>query len=97
MRLSLRVLGLLVGMVGISAPANAQNYPWCAVYNMGDAATNCGFDTFEQCRISLSGMGGFCEKNNTYVPPPPDPAPALPPGPAPVPDPSHKAQAPNSH
>jgi len=69
MRRLLFVLGILVVTAGIGGPAQAQNYPWCAVLNMGDAAYNCGFDTFEECRTSLSGIGGFCQKNTTYVPP----------------------------
>jgi hypothetical protein len=46
---------------------------------MGDVAYNCGFDTREQCMASVSGIGGFCQPNNTYqapstppqAPPPP--------------------------
>jgi hypothetical protein len=40
-------------------------YPWCAVYG-GDAggASNCGFLTIEQCRATVSGIGGFCEPNS---------------------------------
>jgi hypothetical protein len=51
-----------------STGAHAQNYPWCAVYNMGDNAYNCGFATSEQCRATISGIGGFCERNPQYQP-----------------------------
>jgi len=46
-------------------------YPWCAVYS-GDAggASNCGFLTIEQCRATVSGMGGFCAPNQFYNPGP---------------------------
>lgn len=46
-------------------------YPWCAVYG-GDAggASNCGFLTIDQCRATISGMGGFCEPNQFYNPRP---------------------------
>ena len=46
-------------------------YPWCAVYS-GDAggASNCGFLTIEQCRATVSGIGGFCEPNQFYNPRP---------------------------
>ena len=27
---------------------------------------NCGFSTIEQCRGTVSGMGGFCEPNLFY-------------------------------
>jgi Protein of unknown function (DUF3551) len=34
---------------------------WCAEYNYGEGgATNCGFNTFEQCRATISGNGGSC-------------------------------------
>ena len=32
------------------------------------AATNCGFLTIEQCRATVSGMGGFCVPNQFYNP-----------------------------
>ena len=34
----------------------------------GLAASNCGFLTIEQCRATISGMGGFCEPNQFYNP-----------------------------
>ena len=30
---------------------------------------NCGFASFQQCLADISGLGGFCEQNNTYKPP----------------------------
>ena len=48
-----------------TSPARAYDmpydpYPWCAVYS-GDAggASNCGFLTIDQCRATVSGIGGF--------------------------------------
>ena len=32
------------------------------------AATNCGFLTIEQCRATVSGIGGFCVINQFYNP-----------------------------
>jgi len=34
---------------------------WCAVYYNG--GTNCGFNTYKQCRLDISGVGGYCRKN----------------------------------
>lgn len=68
MRLMLFLLGVLAGAAVFGSDAQAQNYPWCAVLNMGDAAYNCGFVSREQCMTSLSGIGGFCERNPQYVP-----------------------------
>ena len=70
MRLLLLVLGILAALAVIDSRAQAQNYPWCAVLNMGDAAYNCGFVTREQCMATVSGIGGFCELNTQYQPPP---------------------------
>ena len=72
MRLLLLMLGIVTGAVSFGSGAQAQNYPWCAVYGGADTGggTNCGFVTFEQCMATRSGMGGFCERNTQYVPPP---------------------------
>ena len=39
--------------------AQADPYRWCAVRR----ASNCYYLTFEQCRASISGSGGFCNPN----------------------------------
>ncbi len=64
------VLGILAGTAAIGTRADAQNYPWCAIYGGGmGGATNCGFTTFQQCMATVSGMGGFCQPNTQYQPP----------------------------
>jgi len=72
MRLVLSTMGILVATAGFVTPATAQNYPWCAYYgsSMGGGGTNCGFTTFQQCLTTVSGIGGFCDRNTQYVPPP---------------------------
>jgi Protein of unknown function (DUF3551) len=48
-----------VGALDVT-PASAQG-AWCAQYSgKGGGATNCGFYTLEQCRLAVSGVGGFC-------------------------------------
>ena len=37
MRLLLLMLGISVCVVGIGTRAEAQNYPWCAIYSEGAA------------------------------------------------------------
>ncbi len=27
------------------------------------SGTNCGFDTLQQCRATIAGIGGWCERN----------------------------------
>jgi len=34
----------------------------------GFGASNCGFLTLEQCRATISGIGGFCVPNQFYNP-----------------------------
>ena len=66
MKPMLCALGLLIAT---SAAAQAQNYPWCAQYGNGTGGgRNCGFTSFRQCMADVSGIGGFCERNNTYAP-----------------------------
>jgi hypothetical protein len=56
------------------SPARAYDmpydpYPWCAVYSgHAGGASNCGFLTIEQCRATVSGIGGFCAPNQFYNP-----------------------------
>jgi hypothetical protein len=69
MRYLLFLLGLISFAAAVTPRAEAQSYPWCAVYNMGDAAYNCGFVTREQCMATVSGIGGMCEQNLQYQPP----------------------------
>jgi len=64
---SLFVLSAIAATM-LATAANAQNYPWCALYR--DGVWNCGFTTFQQCEATRSGNGGFCIQNNTYQPPP---------------------------
>jgi hypothetical protein len=59
----------IVAMTGIVTRAQAQNYPWCSIYtgSMG-GSSNCGFSTYQQCMNNVSGIGGFCQLNDTYRP-----------------------------
>lgn len=45
----------------IDARSEAEAGAWCAQLNIG--ATNCGFDTFEQCMANVRGIGGSCYRN----------------------------------
>jgi hypothetical protein len=49
--------------------SHADPYRWCAVYGGedGGSARNCGFVTIEQCRATISGIGGWCEPNGFYT------------------------------
>jgi hypothetical protein len=59
-------------LVFFSAGATgAEPYRWCAFYSGGrdGGGTNCGFVTLEQCRATISGIGGYCQENLLYAGP----------------------------
>ncbi len=69
MRLFFLTLLVLVALVAGNRTAAAQNYPWCAYYGGDFGGENCGFSTYEQCMVTIAGIGGSCERNTQYVPP----------------------------
>jgi len=64
-------LAVFAVTAGLGSRAQAQNYPWCALYDTADEARNCGFVSYEQCKTTVSGIGGWCMLNNLYQPPKP--------------------------
>lgn len=75
-RLLAATIFAVVVVVLTPAAGMADPYKWCAVYggNMGGGGTNCGFVTIEQCRATVSGIGGFCDPNPFYTGPAERPA-----------------------
>ena len=68
---SASLVALLLGCGSIAAistdRAEADPYRWCAVYGGGrGGGTNCYMRTLEECRVQISGMGGWCEPNQFY-------------------------------
>jgi hypothetical protein len=57
----------VTGLTFLAAvPASAREYQWCGVYP-GNAGRNCGFSSYRQCMVSVSGGGGgYCERNRFY-------------------------------
>jgi len=69
------VIAAAASMLFTVGVASADPYKWCAVYGGEDGGgTNCGFVTIEQCRATVSGMGGFCAPNQFYTGPRNEPA-----------------------
>jgi hypothetical protein len=74
MRFGAKIMAALVTMpvLLMQTPANAlpcDNTRWCAQYSgRGGGGTNCGFFTLQQCRATVSGIGGFCVPNQFYNP-----------------------------
>jgi hypothetical protein len=53
-----------VALVGDPRPSAAREwFPWCAQYADTRNLVECTFMTFEQCRVSVSGIGGSCVQN----------------------------------
>ena len=70
----MRAIFVMSGLLAITllAPtaSYAETYPWCAQYGgLHGGARNCGFMTYGQCMATISGMGGFCERNSFYAGP----------------------------
>jgi Protein of unknown function (DUF3551) len=68
MRTLLFMLAIFAVAAGAGTRAQAKNYPWCADYSGPAGGANCGFTTYEQCMATLSGIGGFCNRNTQYAP-----------------------------
>jgi hypothetical protein len=69
MREILGPLALLVAVVGAAPTSFAQtyyDYPWCAVYADRSGARSCYYTSFEQCKATMSGIGGFCIRSPYY-------------------------------
>lgn len=53
---------LVVAIILIAGPVQAQNLPWCAIMD-NDGNTQCNYSTEQQCLQTLSGIGGRCILN----------------------------------
>lgn len=63
MRILLATLAVLIAGSTIDA-VQADPYRWCAQYSgRNGGSQNCGFVTEEQCRATVSGVGGICLPN----------------------------------
>ena len=63
MRTILLAAVVMGGLSVVTTEANAQYYPWCATYSTKGGSESCSFVSFGQCRLSVSGVGGFCFEN----------------------------------
>jgi hypothetical protein len=66
MRIALAAMLALIAATA-ATPAQADPYRWCAQYGgFRGSTSNCGFVTLEQCRATISGIGGSCVPNPFY-------------------------------
>jgi Protein of unknown function (DUF3551) len=64
------VAATVLAAIFATTPAAADpRYPWCASYRTG--SENCGFGSYEQCKFTVNGNGGFCIMNRSYSGPNP--------------------------
>ena len=67
MRIAIGALFSLI--VVFAAPSTkADPYRYCAVYGSfgGGGVESCWYLTLEQCRATVSGLGGFCKESPWY-------------------------------
>jgi hypothetical protein len=75
LRIILFVISAVVLLSDIEA-ASAQSpysYPWCGIRGRS-GGMSCYYTSWEQCRTTLSGIGGLCIQSPYYkpsLPPPP--------------------------
>ena len=63
---------MLLGDIQAASAQSAYSYPWCSVRGRS-GSMSCYYTSWEQCRATLSGIGGNCVMSPYYRPslPPP--------------------------
>lgn len=60
--------GLTVSAGAVDADAGTRGRaPWCGNLS-GHSLDDCNYFSFEQCRVSVRGLGGFCAPNSAAPP-----------------------------
>ena len=49
-----------LGEIPAASAQSATSYPWCAKYYKEGSPTSCYFTSYQQCKTTLSGIGGYC-------------------------------------
>jgi hypothetical protein len=61
------VAAALMGETQVSNAQSAYSYPWCSLGGTrGSNALSCYFTSWEQCRTTMSGIGGLCVASPYY-------------------------------
>jgi Protein of unknown function (DUF3551) len=61
------IAAALLGEMQISSAQSPYSYPWCAIYGRrGGGAMSCYYTSWEQCRITMLGIGGNCIQSPYY-------------------------------
>jgi len=61
------VAAALMGETQVSNAQSAYSYPWCSLGGTkGSNALSCYYTSWEQCRTTMSGIGGLCVASPYY-------------------------------
>jgi hypothetical protein len=61
----------LLGKTQISNAQSPYSYPWCSLGGAKSSnALSCYYTSWEQCRATISGIGGTCVESPYYHPQP---------------------------
>ena len=61
------VAAALLGKTQVSNAQSAYSYPWCSLGGTkGSNALSCYYRSWEQCRMTMSGLGGLCVASPYY-------------------------------
>ena len=65
------VVAALLGETRAGNAQSAYSYPWCALYGGdssggGGGAMSCYYTSWDQCRTTMSGIGGLCVESPYY-------------------------------
>ena len=55
-------ISIILTTILLVADAHAAAGRWCATYSRR-GSENCGYATLDQCRVQVSGIGGWCRPN----------------------------------
>jgi Protein of unknown function (DUF3551) len=62
------IAAALLGEIQAASAQSPTSYPWCSRYTgrgMG-GVTSCYFTSYEQCRTTVLGIGGYCFRSPYY-------------------------------
>ena len=64
------IAAALLGEPQVGKAQSPYSYPWCAIMgggdNTGGGAMSCYYTSWEQCRTTMSGIGGLCVESPYY-------------------------------
>src|SRR6266849_3945165 len=61
------IAAALLGETQISNAQSPYSYPWCSLGGTrGSNALSCYYTSWEQCRTTMSGIGGLCVASPYY-------------------------------